>query len=196
MPKSLLQALHHHPKLSNRAALFSCWGLNEDRQTLEDLGTTANFSEFVIDFGPRHYVTAEGLAESVFCQKQLLLRQQTMKCMTIRNRYDNTHRFIDQFIDQVQMEREKLLPSIEKLSLERYRFDVHDIGIQCHINAQSLRSLTSVACANLQVLLIIARLKLSQLIIWVLRCAGSPWPAVSERIMLECLLAKITASRS
>lgn len=37
MPTSLLEALQNHPKLSNRVALFTCWGLNEDRLVTESL---------------------------------------------------------------------------------------------------------------------------------------------------------------
>lgn len=145
MPKSLLDALHNHTKLSNRTALFTCWGLNEERQYLENLGTAVNLSELVIDFRPRHHVTSERLAELTFYQTQLLFRQQSLKSLTIKYRYDG----IGPSIDQIHMDRQEQLPSIERLSLERYCFGLDNRGIQSHMSARSLRSLTLVACKKL-----------------------------------------------
>lgn len=186
MPKSLLQALHNHPKLFDRAALFTCWGLNEERQYLENLGTAPNLSELVIDFRPRLYVTAERLAELIFYQKQLLLKQQNLKSLTIKYKSDSAHRYSN----QIQMDRQERLPSIERLSLERHFFMKDNSGIQFHMNAQSLRSLTLVACVNWHRLLGIPNMKLSQLIIRAPRWKMDPWSAVPERIILQSFLCK------
>ncbi|KAL9075730.1 MAG: hypothetical protein Q9161_001482 [Pseudevernia consocians] len=144
MPKSLLDALHNHPKLFDRAALFTCWGLNEEREYLENLGTAPNLSELVIDFRPRRYVTAERIAELIFYQKQLLLKQQNLKSLTIKYRSD----YARPYFDQIRMDRQERVPSIERLSLERYFFNLDNSGIQFHMDAQSLRSLTLVACGQ------------------------------------------------
>lgn len=186
MPISLLKALHNHSKLSNRGALFTCWGLNEDRQYLENLGTAANLSEFVIDFRPRHYVTAERLAELTFYQKQLLLRQKNLKSLTIKYRYEDAR----PFIDQIPMDGQERLPSIEWLSLERYRFGPDNNGLQFHMNVRSLRSLTLVACTDWHLFLGMPELKLSQLIIRAPRWKVPPWPAVYERTILQAFLCK------
>lgn len=186
MPKSLLEALHNHLKLSNRAALFTCWGLNEERQYLESLGTAVDLSEIVIDFRPRRYVPLGRLAELMFYQKQLLLRQQNLKSLTIKYRYNE----VGPFIDQIDMDEQERLPSIERLSLERYWFSRDNKGIPFHLNAQSLRSLTLVACTNWHLLLGIPEMKLSQLTIRGPKWRMDPWSAVPERIVLQSFLCK------
>lgn len=186
MPKSLLEALNNHPKLSNQAALFTCWGLNEERQYLESLGTAANLSDLVIDFRPRLRVPLGRLGELMFYQKQLLLRQQNLKSLTIKYRYNNCVMLIAQIV----MDGQERLPSIERLSLERYSFSLDNGGIQFHMNAPSLRSLTLVACRNWHLLLGIPEMKLSQLIILGPKWKMDPWSAVPERIVLQSFLCK------
>ena len=186
MPKSLLDALHNHTKLSNRTAFFTCWGLNEERQYVENLGTAVNLSELVIDFSPRHHVTSERLAELTFYQTQLLFRQQALKSLTIDYRYDG----IGPSIDQIHMDRQEQLPSIERLSLEHYCVGLDNRGIQLHMSARSLRSLTLVACKNWHLLLGIPEIKLSQLIIRCPKWKMDPWSAVPERIVLQSFLCK------
>lgn len=184
MPKALLEALHNHPKLSNRVALFACWGLKEERQYLEDLGTTLNFSELVIDFRPRGYVAAERLAELVHYQKHLILGQTTLKSLTIKNRYPNAR----PLIEPIQVEQDERLPSVQRLSLEHYQFTRDIRGLQFHIDVQSLRSLVLVACANWHLLLEIPHFKLSQLIIRRARRRTVSGLAVSEKIILQSFL--------
>ena len=186
MPRPLLEVLHNHPNLSNRAALFTCWGTNEDRQYLENLGASANLSELVIEFRPRRNVTAEQLAELMFYQKQLLLKQQSLKSLSIKYRYKDTR----PFIDQIHMEREERLPSIERLSLDGYRFRSDHRAIQFHIIAQSVRSLTLIAPRDWHLLLENSQMNLSQLIIRGPRWKMDPWTAVSERLVLQSFLCK------
>ncbi len=186
MPKSLLEALHNHPKLPCRSALFACWGLNEERQYLEDLGTTPYLAELVIDFRPRRHVTAELLAELTFYQKQLLLKQQNLKSLTIKFRYEDAR----MYLDQIRIDQQEQLPSIERLSLERYFFIRDGSGIQFHIKAQSLWSLTLIACTHWELLLGIPDMKLSQLIIRAPRWKTNPWSAVPERITLQSFLCR------
>ena len=186
MPKSLLEALHNHPKLFDRAALFTCWGLNEEREYLENLGTAPNLSELVIDFRPRRYVTAERIAELIFYQKQLLLKQQNLKSLTIKYRSD----YARPYFDQIRMDRQERLPSIERLSLERYFFNLDNSGIQFHMDAQSLRSLTLVACVSWHLLVGMRNMKLSQLIIRAPWWKMDPGSAATERIILQCFLCK------
>ena len=186
MPKSLLEALNNHPTLSNRAALFTCRCLRQDSQYLENLGTTANLSELVIDFGQRRYIPAERLAELMFYQKQLLLSQPTLKSLTIKYTYQGAR----SSIGRIQMEREERLPSIERLTLDGYCFGLDDREINFHLDAQCIRSLTLVACKTLHLLLVTAQLKLSQLIIRGPRWEMDLWSAVSERSILETFLCK------
>ena len=186
MPKSMLKALQNHSRLSNQAALFTCWGLNEDRQYLETLATAANLSELTIVFRPRQHVTSERLAELIIYQKQLLLRQENLKTLAIKYRYEHG----GPFIHQIHMDRQERLPSIERLSLERYHFSLDNRGLQFHLNTQSLRSLTLVACRDWHLLLQLPDMKLSQLAIRKLWWRTDPWSAVSERMILQSFLCR------
>ena len=186
MPKSLLEALNNHPSLSNRAALFTCRDRGQDCQYLENLGTTANLSELVLDFRPRRYIPVERLADLMFYQNQLLLRQPTLKSLTVKYRHQGAR----PPVDRIQMEREERLPSIERLSLEGYCFGPDYREIKFHMNAQCLRSLTLVACTNVQLFLLTAKIKLSQLIIRGPRWEIDPWPPASGQIVLGCFLCK------
>lgn len=186
MPEYLFGVVDNHPKLSNRAALFTCWGLNEDRQYLENLTTTANLSELIIDFRPHHSFAIKRISEVIFNQAQLILKQQVLKSLTIKYRYGSTY----PFLAQILMKPGERLPSIERLSLERYNFGLTDGEIQFHMNGQHLRSLILVACMNMQILLAGVQMKLSQLII------RGPWwkpsnlSAISDRIQIESFLCK------
>lgn len=82
-----------------------------------------------------------------------------LKSLTIKYRCEDAR----PVIDQIQMDRQEALPSIERLSLERYRFNLNKGGVQVHLNAQSLRSLTLVACTSRHLLLEIPEMRLSQL---------------------------------
>ena len=155
MSKSLLEALNNHPKLSHRAALFTCWDRGQDCQYLENLGTKANLSELVLDFRPRTGVIVERLADLMFYQKHLLLGQPTLKSLTIKYRRQRARLPVD----RIQMEREERLPSIERLSLEGYCFGRDDREIYYHMDAKCLRSLTLVACTNLHLFPVIAKIK-------------------------------------
>lgn len=93
------------------------------------------------------------------------------------------------WFDQIQLDQQEHLPSVERLSLECYHFSRDNRGIQCHVNAQSLRSLTLIACTDWQ-LLLAPELKVSQLIIQAPRWRMDPWSAVPERIILQSFLCK------
>lgn len=186
MPKYLLEAVDNHPKLSNRAALFTCWGLNEDRQYLENLTSTDNHSELVIDFRPRCSVTPEWLVELMSDQTQLLLRQQTLKSLTIKYNYGSTW----PAIVPIGLTPEERSPSIERLSLEYHHFIPRNGETQLHINGRRLRSLILVDCTNPQRLLAGFPMKLSQLIIRGPRWVSNALRAVSDRIQIESALCK------
>lgn len=63
-------------------------GLKEERQYLQNLEAAPSLSELAIDFRQRQYVKAEQLAELMFYQKKLLVRQQNMKSLTICIRHE------------------------------------------------------------------------------------------------------------
>lgn len=155
MPQALIVALYNHPRLSNRAALFTCWGLKEERQYLQNLEAAPSLSELAIDFRQRQYVKAEQLAEPMFYQKKLLLRQQKMKSLTFCIRHEAEGRFVD----QIDIDPQEWLPCIERLSLECYRFDSDRRGVQFHLSVHNLRSLTLIACTNWHLLLGLPEMK-------------------------------------
>ena len=126
-----------------------------------DTSNTPNLSELVIDFRPRRHVTADLLADLTFSQKQLLLKQQNLKPLTIKFTYEDAR----MYFDQIRIDRQEQLPSIERLSLECYFLIRDSSGIQFDIKTQSLWSLTLVACTQWDLLLGIPNMKLSQLII-------------------------------
>lgn len=129
----------------------------------------------------------------MFYQAQLILGRQTLKSLTIKYGHGSTL----PFISQIQMKPGERLPSIERLSLERYGFGPGNGEIQFHMNRPHLQSLIMVACTNPQNLLVDVQMKLSQLIIQGSRWKPSALPAVSDRIQIESLFfAKAMASRS
>lgn len=119
----------------------------------------------------------------MFYQAQLILERQTLKSLTIKYGYGSTL----PFISQIQMKPGERLPSIERLSLERYGFGPGNGEIQLHMNGQHLQSLIMVACTNPQNRLADVEMKLSQLIIRGPRWKPSALPAVSDRIQIESL---------
>lgn len=186
MPDYLLEVVDNHPKLTNRAALFTCWGLHEDRQYVESLMTTASLSELVIDLRPHCSVNWKRLIELMYYQAQLIVKQQTLKSLTIKYKPGNTR----PFICHIQMEPGERLLSIERLSLEHYVFGLDNSEIQCHMNGQHLRSLILVACINPQILLASVQMKLSQLIIRGPMWNRSAWLALPDGWQLESFLCK------
>lgn len=145
MPDSLALAFQKCPRLADRAALVTCWGLNEDREYVEKLGHQP-IDMLAIEWRPRKKVDKDRLTEIQFYQQRLLLSLPNLKGLAI----SFAHNRDCAFVDLIRMNNDEFLPPVKLLHLDHYRFSRHTGGLQFHLDTSNLQILTFLFCQRFE----------------------------------------------
>ena len=149
VPESLLEALRTHPRLAERTAMLTFWGLNEERVYIENLSAWDKITALAVEYRPRADVGFSRMTELLTYNQQLLLSRSSLKELSIsyKDLYDS------RFRDVVQMHPGEKMAPVEHLSLDHYQFPHAHRGLQHHINTSHLQRLTLTDCEDFDRLL-------------------------------------------
>jgi hypothetical protein len=149
VPESLLEALRSLPRLAERTAMLTFWGLNEERVYIENLSAWDDITALAVEYRPREDVDFSRMTELLTYNQQFLLSRSSLKELSIS--YKDL--YCSDFRDVVQMHSGEKIAPVEHLSLDHYQFPHSHRGLQHHINTSNLRRLTLTDCEDFDRLL-------------------------------------------